>query len=110
MRRLGTFARFYNTGGTGSAMPPAEPPVTPVEPPEPREPARTRNVTCDGCGSLLDSKGQIITRGEGIRAHIAREDEVTRLTKELDGANQKVTELEARIAELTPAKKRSIFL
>jgi hypothetical protein len=74
--------------------------------PEPERPGR---VTCEFCGCSLDSKGNIIRRGEGARKYLSQEDEIARLRKELDGAQSRNTELAAQVSALTPKERRSIL-
>lgn len=100
--RLSRF--FYPEGDPG--LPPPTPTPTPTPAPEPARPGR---VTCEGCGCSLDSRGQIIARGEGLRAFMAREDEVTQLRKELDEKGQQVTELAARLRELEQPARKSVL-
>jgi hypothetical protein len=82
-------------------------PVAIVEPaPEPERPGR---VTCEFCGCSLDSRGNIIRRGEGARKYLAHEDEIARLKTELDAAQSRNTELAAQVTALTPKERRNIL-
>jgi len=103
----GTFQRFYSPDDPPGILPPPTPTPTPTPEPEPRHAGR---VTCEGCGCALDSRGKIIMRGDGLKAHLDREDEVKRLTKELATAAETEGELRAQVAALTPKPKRNIFM
>jgi hypothetical protein len=100
-----TFERFYSPEGDGGILPPANP----APAPEPTPEARAGRVTCEGCGCALDSKGKIILRGDGLKAHIEREDEVRRLEKELATATESVRELGVQVAAFKAKEKRSIL-
>lgn len=105
MRRA-TFSKLYSPDDDGGVMPPSGPvPVAVVVP----EPVSVGRVTCEGCGCSLDTRGAIIRRGDGLRAFMAREDEIDTLKKALDSEREKNRQLSARVAELEPAKKRSIL-
>lgn len=75
---------------------------------EPDPPSRGR-VTCEGCGCSLDTGGRIIRRGDGLKAHLDREDEVTRLQKELDSAHDSVRLLETELSTLKSKARKSII-
>lgn len=105
MRHAPRFARFFYPDGD-PGLPPPTPPPAPTPAPEPARPGR---VTCEGCGCSLDSRGQIIARGEGLRAFMAREDEVAALTKELARKDEQISALAARVRELEPAPRKSVL-
>lgn len=107
MRRK-TFERFYSPEDGGGVLPPPSPAPSPAPAPEP-EPRNTGRVTCEGCGCALDTKGKIIMRGEGLKAHLDREDEVRRLTIELDAANASVRDLGTQLAGLKAKERKSIL-
>jgi hypothetical protein len=103
-----TFARFFNDDDAGGVLPPASSPPART-PPEPAS-ASPGRVTCEGCGCSLDTRGAIIRRGDGLKAHLDRERELETLTKALDEEREKSRLLSARLAELEPsAKKRGFF-
>lgn len=108
MKTRGVFQRLYdeNDGGGGSVLPPAVTPPTPAVP----EPRRAGYLTCDGCGCALDTQGKIIRRGDGLKAHLDREEEVANLRKELDQATTRIAELDLQVSALTPKKRKSILM
>jgi hypothetical protein len=110
MKIRGAFQRFYNSGegGSGDVLPPA---VPPAPAPAPAPAPRAGYLTCDGCGCALDSQGKIIRRGDGLKSHLDREDEVSELRKRVATLEQTEGELRAEVARLTPpAKRRSILM
>ena len=104
--KRGTFERFYSPEGDGGVLPLPTPAPTPAPEPEPRNAGR---VTCEGCGCSLDSQGKIIRRGEGLKAHLDREDEVKALRKDLDAATESVRQLTVELAPFKAEKRRSIL-
>lgn len=105
MKRF-TFARFYQVGDPPGGV---LPPPTPTPALDPPDPPRAGRLQCEGCGCVLDSQGKIIRRGDGLKAHLDREDEVKTLRKDLDDANALVTELRSQVSALTPKPKRNIL-
>lgn len=107
MKRPAFFVFTNDDGGAGgSPLPPTGGAPTPPAP----APRRASRLECEGCGCSLDQDGRILARGEGLKAHLDREDEVKRLKKALDEANESITELRAQVAALTPKPKRSILM
>ncbi len=103
------FARLYSPDDDGGVLPAVSPETAPPSRSEPAEPRSPGRVTCEGCGCQLDSRGAIIRRGDGLKAHLDREDTVRDLQKALDAARAEVTELSARVKALEPKERRSIL-
>jgi hypothetical protein len=89
-------------------LPPAVDPAPPTPPPSPPEP-RVGRVECEFCGCSLDTRGNIIKRGDGARRYLAQEDEIARLKSELDTAQTRNTELAAQVAELQPKRRNILY-
>ena len=103
-RRL-LFRKFFDGPTPEGILPPPAPAVV-ADPPEP---TRGNRVICEGCGCSLDAAGKIIRRGEGLKAHLDREDETKELRKELDIKDGQIAELTAKVTALTPKPKRNIL-
>jgi hypothetical protein len=65
------------------------------------------SVTCEGCGCVLDSDGMIISRGAGIEAHLAAQDTIRDLKKEIGRLQEKIDALTP--APVVVVERRSPF-
>jgi hypothetical protein len=57
-------------------------------------------ITCEGCGSRVDRRGNLIKRGERLREALDSEDTVAKLRKDLAKATETIAEKDSTIAEL----------
>lgn len=57
-------------------------------------------VTCEGCGSKVDRKGNLIRRGDRLREALDAEDTIVKLRKDITKLNESIAEKDTTIAEL----------
>lgn len=57
-------------------------------------------ITCEGCGSRVDRRGNLIKRGERLREALDAEDLIAKLRKDLTKATETIAEKDSTIAEL----------
>lgn len=89
-------------------IPPNDPPPTPT----PTVSGEGKIITCEGCQSRVDRKGNLIRRGDRLREALDAEDAIVKLKKTIDQLTAKITEHEATISDLRskqPEKKKSLW-
>ena len=59
-----------------------------------------KTLTCEGCGSRVDRRGNLLRRGDRLREALEAEDTIAKLRKDLAKATETIAEKDSTIAEL----------
>jgi hypothetical protein len=84
--------------GTPIIPPAGDPPPAPGTGEGSREGGKI--ITCEGCGSRVDRRGNLIKRGDRLREALDAEDTIVKLRKDLAKATETIAEKDATIADL----------
>jgi hypothetical protein len=80
-------------------IPPAGDP-TPAPPTDPSTREGGKTITCEGCGSRVDRRGNLLRRGDRLREALEAEDTIAKLRKDLAKQTETIAEKDATIADL----------
>lgn len=59
-----------------------------------------KTITCEGCGSKVDRRGNLLRRGDRLREALDGEDTIAKLRKDLAKLTETIAEKDATIADL----------